>query len=240
MIKTKRFVGTVMAGVIALTFVGCGTNDVAEKADEVQEQTVTDAESPVADSEDELTEEEGTSVEKAALPAYQYPGPELFYSVLYQYIIDEFGPQYDAADVGIPCPIIVHEDESNKEDIKVYGDFWYLNYDLNGDVLECTSGGSYPGCIHIKSTDEGYEVIGMDLVEDGSNYDSSAKKIFGDYYEDFSKATADTDSREEIRAQIIANYVFANDLDIKSYKDYGWDPVDLPEQNIDSFYSTLN
>lgn len=177
---------------------------------------------------------------EAALPAYEYPGPELFYSVVYKYMIDELGSHYDPADVGIPCPVIIAEDDSNKEDMLLYGNFWYFNYDLKGDTLENTSGGSYPGVMHIKSTDDGYEVTGMDIVADGSDFDESAKKIFGKYYDTFMKDGEDDELREKTRAQIIANYVAANNLSIKAYQDYGWDPVTLPEENIDSFYSTLD
>ena len=182
----------------------------------------------------------GVSGGTGALPAYEYPGPELFYSVVYKYLIDEFGSNYEASDVTIPCPIIIAEDESDKSDIKLYGNFWIFNYDLNGETLENTSGGSYPGVIHIDGSDADYVVKSMEVVEDGSNYDSSAKKIFGKYYDDFVKSGEDKDAFEKTRAQIIANYVFANDLSIKEYKDYGWDPVKLPEENIDSFYSVLD
>ena len=177
---------------------------------------------------------------EAALPAYEYPGPELFYSVVYKYMIDEFGPHYDPADVGIPCPVIIAEDDSNKDDILLYGNFWYFNYKLNGDTLENTSGGSYPGVMHVKSTDAGYEVTGMDLTEDGSGFTESAKKIFGKYYDTFMKDGEDDKLLEKTRAQIIANYVAANNLSITAYQDYGWDPVTLPEENIDSFYSKLD
>ena len=178
----------------------------------------------------------------SALPAYEYPGPELFYSVLYKYMLDEFSKNYayDDVTVGIPCPIIVAEDESDKDDIKVWGNFWLYNYTLNGDTLETSSGGSYPGCIHLKSTDDGYEVTKMEQVEDGSNYDPSAKKIFGEHYEEFVKSGENEKENEATRAQIIANYVAANNLSITAYKDYGWDPVKLPEENIDSFYSQLD
>ncbi|MBQ3785905.1 MAG: hypothetical protein II799_01380, partial [Lachnospiraceae bacterium] len=121
-----------------------------------------------------------------------------------------------------------------------YGCFGIWNYDQNGDVLECVSGGAYPGLIHVKKLEDGgYEVTGMDVVEDGSNFTPSAKKIFGDHYDDFVKVEADADEREKVRAQIVANYVAANDLNFTSIKDYGWDPVTLPEENIDNFYSDL-
>ncbi len=45
---------------------------------------------------------------------------------------------------------------------------------------------------------------------------------------------------EKTRAQIVANYVAANNLSVTAIQDYGWDPQTLPEENIDSFYSTLD
>ena len=80
----------------------------------------------------------------------------------------------------------------------------------------------------------------MEVTEDGSGYTESAKRIFGDHYDEFAKVNSDEETREKTRAQIIANYVAANNLQITAYKDYGWDPVILPEENIDSFYSTLD
>ena len=176
----------------------------------------------------------------AELPKYEYPGPELFYSVLYQYIIDECAQYYDLEPgmVTIPNVNIIAEDDSNKDDIKVYGDFWVFNYKLNGETLEMESGSQHPGCIHIKTTDAGYEVTSMDTVGDGADYNPSAKKIFGDYYDQF--MNIDKDAEEATRAQIIANYVASNNLKVTAYQDYGWDPVTLPEENIDSFYSTLD
>lgn len=174
-----------------------------------------------------------------ALPEYSYPGPELFYSVLYDYLKENLLGSRNEKETVIPCPVIVYTDESNNDDIRVYGNFWIYSYYLDGDIMKTSSGGSYPGCIHIKSTDAGYEVTDMEIVEDGQNYTDSAKKIFGEHYEDFVKATGDTAGTEEIRAQIIANYVAANDLSVTAYQDYGWDPVALPEENIDTFYSDL-
>ena len=88
--------------------------------------------------------------------------------------------------------------------------------------------------------ESGYEVKSFDLVGDGSDYEPSAKKIFKTYYNDLIKAQADEETKQKDRAQIIANYVAANSLDIRQYKDYGWDPVLLPDENIDSFYSVLD
>ncbi len=181
-----------------------------------------------------------TASEKIDLPAYEYPGPEEFYWVLYDYLIKELGKDYEPSDVGIPCPIIIAEDESDKNDIKIWGNFWYYTYELNGDTLETKAGGSYPGLIHVKYTDEGYEVTGMEVVGDGSDFDPTSKEIFGDHYNEFIMSNANSEGNEQTRAQIIANYVAANDLPITQYQDFGWDPVKLPEENIDNFYSILD
>ena len=187
-----------------------------------------------------LSDYDSSKKSDSSLPAYEYPGPELFFTVLYDYMISEFGQNYEKADVCIPCPYIIKMDENDKNDIKVWGDFWINNYKLDGDTLECVSGGSYPGCIHVKSTDAGYEVTEFEAVGDGADYEPTAKKIFGDLYEDLVKLGEDQEAKEQTRAQIIANYVAANNLSITQYKDYGWDPVTLPEQNIDNFYSKLD
>lgn len=183
--------------------------------------------------------EAASATTEGALPAYEYPGPEVFYYEVYKAVINEFGASYDPADVGIPSINIAAEDYSDPEDMRIYGDFCYFNYKLNGQTLETQSGGSYPGCIHVKNTDEGYEVTNIEVVADGSDFDESAKEIMGDHYDEFIKLFSDDKAKEQTRLQIIANYVAANGLNIIEVQDFGWDPVPLPEENIDTFYSDL-
>ena len=173
----------------------------------------------------------------AALPPYEYPGPELFYYNLYKYLTDELSKDYEPADVSIPNVLIVETDMSNRDDIRVYGDFWIYNYKLEGDTLMMESGGSYPGVIHLNND---FEVTGFDKVEDGSNWDPSAKKLFGKHYDGLLKLMDNSEQNEATRMQIIANYVAANNLKITKVQDYGWDPVELPPENIDNFYSKLD
>ncbi len=182
----------------------------------------------------DFTKEEAGAEDKASdtasvLPAYEYTGNDELEEAVYNYINDEYSKNYEKADVSIPCVIIIDTDESDTEDIRVWGDFWFMNYDLEGENLMLVSGGDYPGCIHLRQTDSGYEVIGMEVTEDGSGNTESAKKIFGDKFDDYRNMTADTDKREKVRGRIIADYVKANNLDITAYQDYGWDPVELPK-----------
>ena len=76
-------------------------------------------------------------------------------------------------------------DDSDPEDVKIWGYFCVYNYDLEGDVLKTASGGAHPGLFHIKDNKDGTaEVTAFDQTEDGAGYEPSAKKIFGDTAEE--------------------------------------------------------
>lgn len=149
--------------------------------------------------------------------------------VVDQYIVDTFGKQYSQAEVCIPQQIVVATDESDAQDIKVWGDFWVFNYNTAGDTLKTASGGSHPGLMHLKKGDKGYEVTGFDQVGDGSQFEPTAKEIFGDKYDAFMKMHSNDKDREQNRAQGIAKYAKAHDLKVTMYQDYGWPAVKLPE-----------
>ncbi|WP_028243493.1 hypothetical protein [Pseudobutyrivibrio ruminis] len=230
----KKYLNLLVASTVAgVLLLACGNTDseVEDVNESVEEAQEADDVSVVNESKTEDTD---------ILPDYEYPGPESFYYELYDYV-EDFNKDYDEADVSIPCVRILDMDESDNSDIKVYGEFDIYNYNLDGDTLSCVSGGNYPGLIHVAMYDDGtYDVTGFDVVLDGDQFDTSAKEIFGDKYDAFIKMNSDQEDREKVRAQIISNYVFANNLDIKYYQDYGWDKVGLPEENIDSFYSILD
>ena len=147
---------------------------------------------------------------------------------MYEYVADELSEGYPDAEYNIPIVSIIGTDDSNASDILVWGDFWVLNYNGEGDTLKAASGGNYPGLIHLKKDGDEYEVVKMDTVADGGNFESSAKEIFGDKYDAFMKVNGDSEAREKLRAEIIANFVKANGLNFTKYQDEGWDPVDIP------------
>ena len=232
--STRRFC-IISIGIFALMLAGCSNapavseTSTNETNEEIVNEYAANSDNLISESDVETASDDVVPSVETGIPAYEYPESELFYSALYGYMTDELSGDYPDCQVSIPCPVIIAEDDSDKSDIRVYGNFWIFNYDLNGEILECTSGGSYPGCIHIKDTDEGYTVTAMDVVEDGSRFTDSAKEIFGEYYDTFMTDGEDENIREEIRTQIIVDYVKANKLNITAYKDYGWDPVTLPE-----------
>ena len=109
----------------------------------------------------------------------------------------------------------------------LYGDFWINNYNIKGDTLECVSGGNFPGVMHLSKSGDTYVVSSFDRVADGSNYESSARELFGEHYDDFAKVQSDDKARAELRTKIVSDYVRMNGLEVTKYQDYGWDPVEL-------------
>ena len=46
-------------------------------------------------------------------------------------------------------------------------------------IYKSVSGGSHPGCMHVKKAGDGFEVFQFDAVGDGSDFTPTAKAIFG-------------------------------------------------------------
>lgn len=155
-----------------------------------------------------------------------------YFPAIERYLIKECGSKYLEGKYCVPFQTVIAVDERNADDILVWGDFWVFNYNLDGDTLKTVSGGSHPGLMHIKQTDAGFEVTSFDQVEDGSKYLPTAKKIFGEKYNNFQTINSDSDRREKHRAEIIAYYVKKHNIPATKYKDYGWPEKELPFGNV--------
>ena len=153
---------------------------------------------------------------------------ETYFDAIDEYLVKEIGQHYPEAEAYIPFHSYIAVDESDPEDIKVWGDFWLLNYNQSGDTLKVASGGNHPGLMHVRQIgDTHFEVTSFEPVGDGSNFTPSAKKIFGDKYEAFSTALADDQKREAIRKASVEEYVHRHNLPIHYYQDYGWPAVKI-------------
>ena len=151
-----------------------------------------------------------------------------YFPAIDRYLTESIGSKYAKGEHCIPIHSIVRVDERDAEDIKVWGDFWVFNYNQVGDTLECVSGGSHPGLLHIRQTEKGFEVTAFDQVEDGSRYLPTAKKIFGDKFNAFKIINSDEKNRERLRAEGLATYVKKHNIAATKYKDYGWPEKQIP------------
>ena len=202
----KRVFILMTALVMAFGISACGTKEEAA----VEEENVA-----IEDTESE-PEVDGT--------AYGYAGSDPVEAAVYKYLAEEVSKDYDDAEVHIPTVNIVHIDFTPKDEILVYGDFWIENYNVEGDTLKCVSGGHYPGMMQVSKD---YVVTDFIQAADGEDFDSSAKEIYGDHYDDFMKIYSDSDLRNELRKVTVTDYVNLNGLSVTQYQDEGWDPVEI-------------
>ena len=154
------------------------------------------------------------------------------------FLIDSFGKNYTPGAVCIPAYSVINIEEPGDPsdstevitatDIKVWGDWWVFNYNIVGDTLKCISGGSHPGMFLLGKDGEAYKVIAFDQVEDGSRNLPSAKRIFGDLYDDFHAINSNQDYRDSVRLAMVAQYVQEHHLPVTMLQDFGWPAVTLP------------
>ena len=156
---------------------------------------------------------------------------ETYFTAIDKYLTETIGGQYLGGDICVPFHDYVAVDETNAEDIQVWGDFWVINYNVVGDTLKALSGGNHPGKMHVKMDKDGhFEVTGFDPVGDGADFQPTAEAIFGDKVADFQAAQADQEKRERIRGEVLAGVVKKYDLDVKLYQDYGWPAKPIPSK----------
>lgn len=183
------------------SLIGCGNKNAKEQPKETQvENTPTEVKLPEVTCED----------------------------VVEDYLVNVIGEQYAEGEHCIPYSIVISTDSGNKDDILMWGDFWVFNYNQSGDTLKTVSGGNHPGLMHLKKTDNGYEVTNFEVVEDGAGYTESAKRIFGDNYDAFCEINSNAEKREDVRLYYVADYVKKHNLQVKMLQDYGWPAVALP------------
>ena len=171
---------------------------------------------------DESGEDAGAAASGAA---YGYAGDDPVELACYKYMVDTYSENYEEAEYHIPTVNIVYKDSTPEDEILVYGNFWIENYNAEGDVLKCASGGNYAGCMHVSKSDN--TVTAFDEVADGGDFDASAREIFGEHYDDFMTVYGDADARNELRKNTVSDFVNLNGLEFKYFQDEGWDPVEL-------------
>ncbi len=169
-----------------------------------------------------------TNSENVVLTEYVYTGDNKAIEAIYNYMRPEYMKMFgDESQIYIPAYIIYQEIDAGDEYL-VFGNFNIHGYKLTGNILESVSGAEMPGCAHLKRTDSGFELINIEFVGDGENYDLDIREFTKDYPEVYDMYFDYQPERDkEIREEYIRMYVTDNNLGVEYYKDYGWDPIKL-------------
>lgn len=159
---------------------------------------------------------------------FVYTDDEKYLKEVTEAMLIEFAPLFDQENnVEIPTPYIVKIDDEDIKDIKIYGDFYIYGYNMNGMIFDCVNGGSFPGCIHLRSDFGKISYVFSEIAEDGANNDESLLKICGG--DESLKKDIDNeryDDGDNLRIRYVKMYAKENNLLLSGIKDYGW-PVIL-------------
>lgn len=200
--------------------------------------TVSSCDTSEGNSAADITEEEIFGIldtvvfdkKEKRLPAYMYRGGDRKMEAIIEYLHQEDG---EDGETWIPCFVIFQEEAAEDGSaVKMYGNFWSFFYTIEGNSLSCMSGGEQPGVITLVADENetfGWKVKEAEFARDGSYYAKDIEKFcHGD--KDLKQAYLDScdvghPSVKNLRMDILADYVYRNQLKMDSYKDYGWDPV---------------
>lgn len=230
---------------LAGNIISCGQKTTTAEAvneTKVEETTASqNVENEVKESVNHMTEREFSFDSKVK---FVYTGDDDYMKAITDDMVlmseDLFG---DQGAVEIPTPRIVKMDDSDKKDIKVYGDFWIYGYQMYGTIFNTKNGSSNPGCYHLKDEDGKITVISKEFAEDGSNNWSSLVKICGGD-EELAKKVSNhpaAEDEEKLRLDYAKMYAKANNLKFSGIKDYGWPVILLSDisdaEFLYNFYS---
>ena len=194
----------------------CGKKEVVENTNEnITKDAVEIAEKPVIIATNDKED------------AFTYTGEDKYLKAITEEMVENVARLYESdykKAIEIPTPIVVKVDDSDKNDIKVYGNFWIFGYSLKGTTFHNENGGEAPGCYHLKEEEDGSVVfVSKEIAEDGSNFTSSLKKIASDDEELYNAIVVEAREKlEEKRVEYVKMYAKSKGLNITSIKDYGW------------------
>ena len=181
------------------------------------------------DSGTDASDDTAQAADPNQLPAFSYSGDDAIMATLCEYL-NQLDAQnmyaHGANSLYIPTPVIYGTAKSGG-DTYVFCNLWSFWYYRNGNTLECESGGEAPARLLLHPNSDaanGYEVIEDLRTGDGAEYAAGIKE-FCKGFPGMADKYFDSKKPDDTRTELIRMYVQDNDLDIKYYKDYGWDPV---------------
>ena len=173
-------------------------------------------------------DEEATNQKE--LSEFIYSGEDAELYAIVEYMKEEAGYNFEEEkSIWIPGYVIYDTIEKDEE-VLVFGNFHWNTYHKIGNILEANSGGEYPACFHLKQVGNDFEVVGVDKAGDGADYGSDIKQFTKGYtglYEKYMDREYNEPLIKEAKKKYLKMYISQNSLDVKYYKDYGWDPVKI-------------
>ena len=167
----------------------------------------------------------GSEIKKAIVETF-YDNPSLYEGYVYQGSQQYQKVEFGDCDVVIPIVKITGTNRQN-DTIKVIGQFYWYGFSLSGKTLyEAQSGGGV-AVMFLKKDSDGYQVKKVVRPRDGGLLQKDLVKLYGSDGKAVSDVLGDSLTDEVVKT--LRTYVKQNQLDIKYYKAFGWDPEKIDE-----------
>lgn len=170
------------------------------------------------------------AIDKKELPEFTYNGEDAELYAIVEYMKKDARYVFEQEkSIWIPGYVIYDTIKKDGE-VLVFGNFHWYTYHKIGNILESNSGGEYPACFHLKKVGDGFEVVGVDKAGDAEEYTKGIKQFTKGYtglYEKYMDWDYNESLIEEAKKEYIKMYISQNSLDVKYYKDFGWDSVKI-------------
>ena len=160
-------------------------------------------------------------------PEFVYVGTDAAERAACEEILIDAEQYFDTELIQIPSPRILYVDDADPEDVKVFGYFNIDGYKAEGKVLKAESGARQPGVMHMKESYGRYTVTSYEKAVDGAGNEESIREFCKGYDGLADRFFQEADDEGTARKAFTRMYVLENCLDVESYQDYGWDPVEL-------------
>ena len=166
-------------------------------------------------------------IKKAIVETF-YDNPSLYEGYVYQGSQNYQKVEFGNCDVVIPIVKITGTNRQ-KDTVKVIGQFYWYGFSLSGKTLyEAQSGGGV-AVMFLKKDGGRYQVKKVVHPRDGGLLQKDLVKLYGSDGKAVSDVLEDSLADEVVKT--LRTYVKQNQLDIKYYKAFGWDPEKIDEQD---------
>ncbi len=163
------------------------------------------------------------------LPPFKYTGEDKAVEAICEYMqkeASEWDNYIEGRDVWIPA-FLIHGKVQEDGELKVYGDFWNFTFIRNGNILENYNGGEEIACFHLIEDGDGYKVKSVEYAEDGERLIDSIKEMTKWHPIIRFRMTQNMVDHDDELLESLRMYIQNNNLDIKYYKNSGWEPVEI-------------
>lgn len=209
--SVRKTIALLLMAALSFLLIGCDTGP-----------TYTNSQTPTA----------AEASDDGKLPAFTYKGDNPYIATVCTYLTDRSHIQEAEDGVTIPCPLIYRINDSDKNDVLVWGDFYSCSYTLRNTTMMVGMSYAAQGRMHLQAVDGEYVVTDLEIfgdILDGDHYFSDVIRLCAPNIGLILRCVFTGErQREAAKLDSLRDYAMSNGLNITQYQVHGSAPVAIP------------